>query len=166
MAWHLTFHAITLIQKAFLMRNSQQRRSVLRWNLVTLQWRHNEGDGVSNHQPHDCLLNRLFRGRSKKISKLKWPVTRKMFPFHDVIMSSQWCRLALPDYSSSIDVINSDEIPFSNVASKRPFVIRRQIWPFMNTMYEYGKKPATSRNNSMALISVSGKQKWQWIMVA
>ena len=24
-----------------------------------------------NHQPHDCLLNRLFRRRSKKISKLR-----------------------------------------------------------------------------------------------
>ena len=36
----------------------------------TLRWRHNEHDGVSNHQPHDCLLNRLFRRRSKKISKL------------------------------------------------------------------------------------------------
>ena len=31
----------------------------------TLQWRHNQRDGVSNHQPHDCLLNRLFRHRSK-----------------------------------------------------------------------------------------------------
>ena len=26
-----------------------------------LQWRHNERDGVSNHQPQDCLLNRLFK---------------------------------------------------------------------------------------------------------
>ena len=26
---------------------------------------------VSNHQPHDCLLNRWFRHRSKKISKLR-----------------------------------------------------------------------------------------------
>ena len=34
-------------------------------------WRHNERDGVSNHQPHDCLLNRLFRRRSKKTSKLR-----------------------------------------------------------------------------------------------
>ena len=33
-------------------------------------WRHNEHDGVSNHQPHDCLLNRLFRRRSMKTSKL------------------------------------------------------------------------------------------------
>ena len=71
---------------------------------VAIQWRHNERDGVSNHQPHDGLVNRLFRRRSNKASKLratafvrwihwwpvnlphKWPVTRKMFPFDDVIM--------------------------------------------------------------------------------
>ena len=70
----------------------------------SLHWRHNDHDGVSNHQPHGCLLNRLFGRRSKKTSKLrvtglcagnspgpvnsphKGPVTRKMFPFHDVIM--------------------------------------------------------------------------------
>ena len=38
---------------------------------MSLPWRHNERDGVSNHQPHDCLLNRLFRRRSKKTSKLR-----------------------------------------------------------------------------------------------
>ena len=37
----------------------------------TLRWRHNGRDGVSNHQPHDCLLNRLFGHRSKKTSKLR-----------------------------------------------------------------------------------------------
>ena len=37
----------------------------------SLHWRHNDHDGVSNHQPHDCLLNRLFRRRSKKTSKLR-----------------------------------------------------------------------------------------------
>ena len=36
-----------------------------------LRWRHNGGDSVSNHQPRDCLLNRLFRRRSKKTSKLR-----------------------------------------------------------------------------------------------
>ena len=35
------------------------------------QWRHNGRDSVLNHQPHDCLLNRLFRRRSKKTSKLR-----------------------------------------------------------------------------------------------
>ena len=37
----------------------------------SLQWRHNEHDGISNHQPHHCLLNRLFGRRSKKTSKLR-----------------------------------------------------------------------------------------------
>ena len=33
---------------------------------ATLQWRQNGHDGVSNHQPYDCLLDRVFRRRSKK----------------------------------------------------------------------------------------------------
>ena len=41
------------------------------WN--TLQSLHNELDDVSNHQSHDCLLNRLFGRRSKKTSKLRVP---------------------------------------------------------------------------------------------
>ena len=70
----------------------------------TLQWRHNDCYGISNHQPHGCLLNRLFRRRSKEKIKAprhwplcgeftgpvnsphKGPVTQKMFPFDDVIM--------------------------------------------------------------------------------
>ena len=69
----------------------------------TSHWRHNDHDGVSNHQPHGCLLNCLFRSRSKKTSKLcvtglcvgnspgpvnsshERLVTWKMFPFDDVI---------------------------------------------------------------------------------
>ena len=38
---------------------------------LPLQWRHNGLDGVSNHQPHHCLLSRLFGRRSKKSSKLR-----------------------------------------------------------------------------------------------
>ena len=37
----------------------------------TLQWRHIKRDGISNHQPHGCLLRRLFRHKSKKTSKLR-----------------------------------------------------------------------------------------------
>ena len=69
-----------------------------------LERRHNKRDGVSNHRRLDCLLDRLFRRRSKKTSKLhvtglcggihwwpinsphKRPVTRKTFPFDDVVM--------------------------------------------------------------------------------
>ena len=54
-----------------------QGRSKLIWasasclgHLVSLRCRHNGNDSVSNHQPYDCLLKRLFRRRWKKISKL------------------------------------------------------------------------------------------------
>ena len=40
-------------------------------DLSTSQWRHNGRDSVSNHQPHDCLFNRLFRRISKTTSKLR-----------------------------------------------------------------------------------------------
>ena len=46
-----------------------------------LQWCHNGRDCVSNHQPHDCLLNRIFRRRSKKSSK---------FHVTDVSVGNQW----------------------------------------------------------------------------
>ena len=36
----------------------------------SLPRRNNGHDGISNHQPYDCLLNCLFWGRSKKTSKL------------------------------------------------------------------------------------------------
>ena len=70
-----------------------------------LQWRHNGHDSISNHQPHHCLLNRYSDAdqikhqssaslafvwgihRSPVNSPHKWPVTRKMFPFDDVIMN-------------------------------------------------------------------------------
>ena len=52
---------------------------------------HNGHDSVSNHQPHDCLLNRLFRRKSKKISKLRvtglcagYPPETGEFPAHMV----------------------------------------------------------------------------------
>ena len=38
---------------------------------VSLQWRHNGHDGVSNQQPCACLLNRRFGRRSKKTLKFR-----------------------------------------------------------------------------------------------
>ena len=38
---------------------------------ISLQWCHNEHDGVSNHHPHECLLSRLTRRTSKKASNLR-----------------------------------------------------------------------------------------------
>ena len=40
-------------------------------DFITLHWCHNERDGISNHQPQDCLVNHLFWCRSKKTSKLR-----------------------------------------------------------------------------------------------
>ena len=37
----------------------------------SLRRRHNEHDGLSSHLPRDCLLNRLFRRKPKKTSKLR-----------------------------------------------------------------------------------------------
>ena len=47
------------------------KRSRYMFSKSSLQWRQNEHDGVSNHQPHVCLLNSLFRRRSKKTSKFR-----------------------------------------------------------------------------------------------
>ena len=42
------------------------------WKIcIPTMWRHNGRDGVSNYQPRDCLLRRLFIRRSKKTSKLR-----------------------------------------------------------------------------------------------
>ena len=69
----------------------------------SIQWRHNGSDSVSNHQPHDRFLVNsdadqrkhqssawlaFVRGihRGPVNSPHKWPATRKIFPFDDVIM--------------------------------------------------------------------------------
>ena len=43
---------------------------------LSLQWRYNERDGVSNHRRLGCSLNRLFRGVSKRKNKAPrhWPL--------------------------------------------------------------------------------------------
>ena len=41
------------------------------WPNVGTRVRHNRRNGVSYHQPHGCLLNRLFRRRSTKTSKFR-----------------------------------------------------------------------------------------------
>ena len=95
--WNFQRHKVALYQNSFF--------AISYLKIYTSRWRHNEHDSVSNHQPHGCLLNRLFRRRSKKTSKFrvtglcvgnslgpvnsphKGQVTRKMFPFDDVIMT-------------------------------------------------------------------------------
>ena len=111
----LTYHVSIPVYVAFGLRAHAVHAPLTYWHPVSpLHWRHNDHDGVSNHQHHGCLLNRLFRRRSKKtkkssaslafvwgihrdrwVSPHKGPVTRKMFPFDDVIMAI-WRHI--PDY--------------------------------------------------------------------
>ena len=53
-------------------------------NTEILQWRHNERDGVSNHQPHECLLNRLFKAQIKENIKAPrhWPLWEEFIDVH------------------------------------------------------------------------------------
>ena len=71
---------------------------------ISLLWCHHGHSGVSNHPPHNCLINRYSgadQGKHQNSSSLafvwgiqrwlvnsphKWPVTRKMVPFDHVIM--------------------------------------------------------------------------------
>ena len=124
---------------------------------ASLHWRHNEHGGVSNHQPHGCLLNRLFRHRSKKTSKLrvtslcvgnspgpvnsphKGPVTRKMFPFDDVVMigsgrkgrKGQVIASAKvdPDLCRHMAPLHDDIIKWKHFPRYWPFVRRIQRSP-------------------------------------
>ena len=63
----------TIITISIMIQNvCGQRAHVIRYaDWITLPWRHNGRGCVSNHRPHDCLFNRLFRRRSKKTSKLR-----------------------------------------------------------------------------------------------
>ena len=99
---------------------------MLRLRAPILQGRHNERDGVSNHRRLDCLLNRLFRHRWKKTSKLcvtglcvgnspvtgefpsQRPVTRKMFSF-DVIMD-------LSDSSLSLNSLRPNNVIWRHIS--------------------------------------------------
>ena len=106
------------------------------WWHSSLQWHHNEHDGVSNHQPHDCLPNcysgadqrkqqssaslALLRGIHQwPVNFLhKGPVMQKMFPFDDVIMLKStmaqvmaWCLVAPIHYLNQCWLIIS-EVPY------------------------------------------------------
>ena len=65
-------HCSNFVSSNFIMPDllgQEMHWCVLLWDFITM--RHNEHDGVSNHQPHHCLLNSLFGCRSKKTSKLR-----------------------------------------------------------------------------------------------
>ena len=124
----------------------------------SLQWRHDERDGVSNHQPHDCLLNRLFRRRSKKTLNLRVtgrcegnsPVTGE-FPAqrasnaesvsiwwrHHIAILSISCKIAL---KWNITVDQSTSVPEGAKPSPEPMLTKfydtvwRMAWLSQNEL--------------------------------
>ena len=125
------------------------RRSSL---CTPLQWRHNGRDSVWNHQPHDCLLNHIFRRRSKKTSKLRitglcagnspgtgaFPAQMasnvKNVPFDDVIMRCEITVMWItPDltYKSTM-VSTSCEIALrwmpQNITYKKSLLVQVLTW--------------------------------------
>ena len=87
-----------------------KRQSFLAHGVMTLQWRHNERDGVSDHQRHKCLPNGLCADKQHQSPASpafvrgihRWPVnfphkgsvTRKTFPCDDIIMNGFCMGLA------------------------------------------------------------------------
>ena len=121
------------------------KHNVLPWN--QLQGHHNEGDGVSNHRRPDCLLNCLLRRRSMKYqsstslaflrgihqwpvnSPHKGPVSRKMFPFDDVIMRD---RVGVIEHSQGV--------PKSPLCTHEDFFKRKRFphhWPFVRSIHRF-----------------------------
>ena len=107
LSWIFQEHSSS-VKSAYALAPCHQKISRSDADYRILRWSHNGHNGISTHQCLNCLLNRLFRHRSKETSKLRVtglcvgnspvtgefptgkPVTRKMFPFHDVIMISAY----------------------------------------------------------------------------
>ena len=115
---HRDYYDVIVLLQVFILKTLHSKAvALLQWRGVTLEWPHNGQDSVSNHQPHDCLLNRLSRHRSKKTSKLRvtglcarnspgtgeFPAQRASNaenPFDDVIMT-------IEEYGSHESIANT-----------------------------------------------------------
>ena len=107
---------------------------------ISLQWRHNERGGVSNHQLH-WSLNRLFRRRSKKTSKLsvtgfcegnalmtgEFPAQRAS---NTENVSIWWRHHAIASFPTGQDrpvrsVVGVTKVPFVNLSVTGNFVLAK-----------------------------------------
>ena len=124
-----------------------------RWQ-YSLQWRQNGCDNVSNHQPHDYLLER----RSKRTSKLratgrcvgihrwpvnsphKGPVTRKIF---HLMTSSCWLRI------SNIWTLSNCAETFRASNTNVPFPrVNLGLFNIKMPSYQYRKSPCGDKTIS------------------
>ena len=107
--------------------------------LQSLLWRHNERNGVSNHRRIDGLLNRIFRHRSDKTSKLRVtglyegisPVTGE-FPAQRTSNAenvSIWWRHHVIQY----DWVKWNRINLSEIRPKWICPCRRSVYKVLNS---------------------------------
>ena len=158
-------------------------------SICPLQWRHDECDGVSNHQPHDILLNCLFRRRWQKTSKLrvtgqyvgnslvtgerphKGPVTRKMLPFDDVTMANFYAAsdnndhklIAFPVQFYCIKTSGSNSVWSDRLTTRLPaYVFYQETNRANSTMHVSHILQCIIRNRNV-YISVLNDALWLWI---
>ena len=114
-----------------------------------LQWRYNG---------RDCLLNHLFRRRSKKTPKVrvtglsggihrwpvnfphKGPVARQMFPFEDVIMGRRYNH-SVRTYNDIRETLSRDKLLFTTILTPQvssPYI----YW----TLIRSSQYPQTSKS--------------------
>ena len=117
----------------------------------SLEWRHNEPDGVSNHQPHDCLLNRNSDSDQRKDQSSAslafvrgfhwWPVNspqkepgkRKLFPFDDVILLTNiWWGHHMITLSASLALCQGKPPVTSGVPSESESRVRALMFTLMS----------------------------------
>ena len=131
--------------------------------LWTLLWRHNGHDSVSNHQPHDCLLNRLIQTQIKENIKAlgHWPLCGEFTGdrwirrsngqlrgkwFH--LMTSSWNQIFL---SSPVIITQHDLSP--------------SVWLCVTLKYPWYVPIASSRcitDMQMTLIHTLWVVWWKW----
>ena len=103
---------------------------------IPLHWRDHERNGVSNHEPHDCFLNRLFRRRSNKTSKLAslafvwWPMNSPSQRAKNAENVSIWWRL----HANMVNVrsiyaydTNNQNIVITDMILKRSEILFRRL---------------------------------------
>ena len=104
-------------------------------------------DGVSDHRPHDYLLNSKLRVTGlcagwPVTSPHKGPITWKMFPFDDVIM---YLLAAIQDINDAYKVINRGNVDaIWSVNYKRLSIKLSMARPYINSIwYRYHFKLGT-----------------------
>ena len=68
------------------------------------EWRHNRRNDVSNHQPHDCLLKRLFKAHINENSKVP-----RHWPLHGKFTGDRWIPHTCSAMQANIDRGHAEE---------------------------------------------------------